>query len=473
MTSAQSTPRGTPPSKVSFGADLHLELRGRGIRAGLTDALRDAVRSGRLTQGMLLPSSRSLAADLGIARNTVVNAYAALVEEGWLSTQQGSGTRVARVAAPRHTPSTSRQLVSRPTHDLRAGNPDVSAFPRALWMRAARKAINQAPDEAFGYGDPRGRIELRAALAEYLARARGVSAPVDRIIVCSGAAHGLMLLAQVLRARGVGAIAVESYGLHIHRGLLADAGLLTPALAIDEHGARTGELAEMPGVGAVLLTAAHHFPTGVELRADRRAAAVDWARSTGGLIFEDDYDGEFRYDGQSVGALQGLAPDRVVYLGTASKSLAPGLRLGWMVVPEAVAQDIERAKGEVDLMSSTLDQLTLAELLSSGGYDRHVRTMRLQYRHRRDQLVAALATHAPGVRVTGLNAGLHAVVEVPRGTEQSVLEAAVRFGVGTYGIDLFRHSDVPSDRDALVIGYATPSRSAWAGALEALCRALA
>ncbi|TDD53864.1 PLP-dependent aminotransferase family protein [Kribbella antibiotica] len=470
MTSARNTSRVAPSSKASFGVDLHLELRGRGLRAGLTDALRDAVRSGRLTQGTLLPSSRSLAADLGIARNTVVKAYSALVAEGWLSTQQGSGTRVAHNAAPRRA---SGKTVSRPTHNLRSGQPDVSAFPRALWLRAARKAITQAPDEALGYCDPLGRIELRAALAEYLARARGVHATVDRVIVCSGVAHGLMLLAQVLRTRGVGAIAVESYGLHIHRGLLAAAGLHTPALAIDENGARTGELAEMPGVGAVLLTAAHHFPTGVELRADRRAAAVDWARSTGGLIIEDDYDGEFRYDGQSVGALQELAPDQTIYLGTASKSLAPGLRLGWMVVPEALAQDIERAKGEVDWMSSTLEQLILAEFLSSGGYDRHVRTMRLQYRRRRDQLVAALAARAPGIRVTGLAAGLHAVVEVPRGTEESALQAATRFGVTTDGIDLFRHADVPPDRDALIIGYATPSRSAWAGALDALCRALA
>ena len=226
----------------------------------------------------------------------------------------------------------------------------------------------------------------------------------------------------------------------------------------------------------MLLTPAHQYPTGVALRPDRRAAAVDWARATGGLILEDDYDGEFRYDRQPVGALQGLDPERVVYFGTASKSLAPGLRLAWMVLPEDLVPEIVAAKGHVD-WSSALDQLTLAEFIASGAYDRHVRSMRLRYRRRRDQLVAALAQRAPGVRVTGMAAGLQAVLELPRGTERSVVEAAARQGLAVSGMAEFRYEAADSgwrlpEQDALVVNYAAPSDSAWAGALDALCRVM-
>ncbi|MET8741972.1 PLP-dependent aminotransferase family protein [Streptomyces sp. NPDC004728] len=463
-------------SWATFGADLHLETTGAaGLRAGLMDALREAVRTGRLAPGTRLPSSRSLATDLGIARNTVADAYAELVAEGWLTARQGSGTRVAQRAEPRR-PSTravrARAVRSRPVHNLLGGSPDLSTFPRADWLKASRRALTAAPNDAFGYGDPRGRIELRTVLAGYLARARGVYADPERIMICAGFVHALKLMGPVLRKRRVREVAVESYGLDIHRNLLADAGLRLPCLPVDPLGARTGELAGMRGVGAVLMTPAHQFPTGVPLHPDRRAAAVDWARGTGGLILEDDYDGEFRYDRQPVGALQGLDPERVVHLGTTSKSLAPGLRLGWMVLPEALVGEVCEAKGMSDWSSSALDQLTLAEFIGSGAYDRHVRSMRLRYRRRRDQLVAALAERAPGVRVSGIAAGLHAVLELPEGTEPSVLRAAAWQGLALEGISRFRHPDAAPGRDALVIGYGTPTDSAWSGALDALCRVL-
>ncbi|GAA2955132.1 PLP-dependent aminotransferase family protein [Streptomyces enissocaesilis] len=467
---------------VTAGVDLHVELSGRGLRTGLMDALREAVRTGRLAPGTRLPPSRSLAVDLGIARNTVADAYAGLVAEGWLTARQGSGTHVAQRAAPQR--AASQRAVGRPAdgsrrgarrtpaYSLLPGAPDLASFPRAEWLKAARRALTAAPHDAFGYGDPRGRVELRTAVAAYLARARGVRATPDRVVICSGFAHGLMLMAKVLRKRRAREVAVESYGLDVHRNLLADAGLRTPALGFDGLGSRTGELGELRGAGAVLLTAAHQFPIGVALHPDRRAAAVDWARGTGGLILEDDYDGEFRYDRQSVGALQGLDPERVVYLGTASKSLAPGLRLGWMVLPRELVEEVVEAKGPVDWVSSAPDQLTLAEFVGSGAYDRHVRSMRLRYRRRRDQLVAALAERAPDVRVTGVAAGLHAVLELPAGTERSVVQAAAWQGLALHGVDSFRHPSVERDRDALVIGYGTPPDSAWAGALDALCRAL-
>ncbi|GAA2784975.1 PLP-dependent aminotransferase family protein [Streptomyces showdoensis] len=461
----------------TFGSDLHLELGGQGLRSGLMDALREAVRSGRLEAGVRLPSSRSLAADLGVARNTVADAYAELVAEGWLTARQGSGTRVARRSVPRR-PAPARpgaplhSPTGKPTHNLRPGTPDLASFPRADWLKASRKALMAAPNEAFGYGDPRGRIELRTVLAEYLARARGVYARPERIVVCSGFVHGLMLMGRVLRARRAKEVAVEAYGLDVHWDILARAGLRIPALPFDERGTRTEELAAMTGVAAVLMTPAHQFPMGGALQPDRRAAAVDWARASGGLILEDDYDGEFRYDRQPVGALQGLDPDRVVYLGTASKSLAPGLRLAWMVLPEHLVGEVTEAKGAVDWVSSVTDQLTFAEFLGSGAYDRHVRAMRLRYRRRRDQLVAAVAACSPGTRISGIAAGLHAVLELPPGSEASVARAAAFQGLALQGIDRFRHPDTPPAADALIVGYGTPTDSGWPSALEALCRVL-
>ncbi|MFD4030332.1 PLP-dependent aminotransferase family protein [Streptomyces sp. NPDC058637] len=460
-------------SWAAFGADLHLEPVGTGLRSGLTDALREAVRTGRLAPGTGLPSSRTLAADLGVARNTVADAYAELVAEGWLTARQGSGTRVAEraaVAAPAARTPSSRQARG-PAHSLVPGSPDLSSFPRAEWLKAARRALTAAPDESFGYADPQGRIELRTVLAEYLARARGVYADPGHIVICSGFVHGLTLMGKVLRRRRVREAAVESYGLDIHRDLLAGTGLGTPCLPVDGLGAVTGELGGMRGVGAVLLTPAHQFPTGVPLHPGRRTAVIDWARSAQGLVLEDDYDGEFRYDRQPVGALQALDPERVVYLGTTSKSLAPALRLGWMVLPQDLVGEVNAAKGGTDWMSGVLDQLTLAEFIASGAYDRHVRSMRLRYRRRRDQLVEALAERAPGFRVSGIAAGLHAVLELPEGTEQAVVQAAAWQGLALQGLTRFRHPDADG-RNGLVIGYGSPSESGWAGALDALCRVL-
>ncbi|WP_329463465.1 MocR-like pyridoxine biosynthesis transcription factor PdxR [Streptomyces sp. NBC_01431] len=461
-------------SPETLGVDLHVDVGGAGLRSGLMDALREAVRSGRLAPGTRLPSSRTLAVDLGIARNTVADAYAELVAEGWLTARQGSGTHVAQRAVARQDKHRAHRLPARrrPTYNLMAGSPDLASFPRAEWLKAARRALTDAPHEAFGYGDPRGRVELRTVLADYLARARGVYASPDRIVVCSGFVHGLMLIGKVLRARRVREVAVESYGLDVHWKLLTDAGHRIPPLPFDELGTRTEELGSMKGVGAVLMTPAHQFPIGLPLLPDRRAAAVDWARATGGLIVEDDYDGEFRYDRQPVGALQGLDPEHVVYIGTASKSLAPGLRIAWMVLPERLVGEVAEAKGGADWTGSALDQLTLAEFIGSGAYDRHVRGMRLHYRRRRDQLVAALAERAPDVRVSGIAAGLHALVELPPGTERSVMRSATWHGLALESLARFRHPELPVDRDALVVGYATPPDSGWAGALDALCRAL-
>ena len=458
---------------ATFGVDLHVEPTGPGVRKGLADALREAVRSGRLVPGTRLPSSRSLAADLGIARNTVADAYAGLVAEGWLTARQGSGTRVADRALPPalSTPSPPRnRRPGRPTYDLIPGTPDLASFPRTEWLRAARRALTAAPHDALGYGEARGRPELRTALAGYLSRARGVRADADHIVICSGFADALTLLGAVLRQRGLRSLAVESYGLDAHWNLLHRAGLRTVPLPFDELGTRTDDLT---GVRALLLTPSHQFPMGVPLHPDRRAAVVDWARRAGGLILEDDYDGEFRYDRQPVGALQGLDPDHVVYLGTASKSLAPGLRLGWMVLPPSLAGELTELKDGGGWSTGVLDQLTLAEFITSGAYDRHVRAARLRYRRRRDALVSSLARRTPAVRATGIAAGLHAVLQLPPGTEQSAVRAAAWQGLAVQGLSGHRHPNaITAPLDALVVGYGTPPDHAWSGALEALCGAL-
>jgi GntR family transcriptional regulator/MocR family aminotransferase len=454
------------------GHDLHLELTGTGgLRAGLMDALRDAIRVGRLRSGIRLPSSRALAADLGIARNTVADAYAELTAEGWLTARQGSGTRVAARAAVSGAAAgrPPRPGAPRLTHDLRPGRPDAAGFPRADWIAATRRALHAAPAEAFGPGDPAGRIELRRALAGYLARARGVHSDPDRIVVCSGAAQALQLLAAVRP----GTFAVESRGLPHHRRLLARAGIRTVPLPVDAGGADPAGLSGS-AADAVLLTPAHQFPTGGALLPERRAAVIDWARAGGGLVLEDDYDGEFRYDRQPVGALQGLDPGRVAYLGSASKSLSPGLRLGWMVLPPPLVPEVLAAKGSWEPTVSMLDQLVFAELLESGGYDRQIRRMRRGYRARRDQLTAALGARLPQLEVTGIAAGLHAVLELPPGTEELVLREGERAGLGLTGLGWFRHPEATCpERDGVVVGYGTPPDHGFTGAVTALCETVA
>nr|WP_229904233.1 PLP-dependent aminotransferase family protein [Lentzea cavernae] len=457
------------------GLDLHLDRHGGGLREGLLEAFREAVRSGRLPSGTRLPSSRALGADIGVSRNTVVQVYAELTAEGWLLSHRGSGTEVApRTDATPATASGWRhpRRPPRPLHDLRPGSPDLSTFPRTEWLRASRRALQAAPDEALGYGDVHGLPELREAVATYLARARGVHTRPDNVIVSSGSAQGLALLAGALRKRGVTAAAVEEFGLPMQRRLLESAGMEVVALPLDEDGAQVAALHDRPDVGVVLLTPSHQFPTGVALHPDRRAAVVDWARRTGGLVVEDDYDGEFRYDRTPVGALQGVEPARVAYLGTTSKSLAPGLRLGWAVVPDHLVDAVAAEKGEVDVFCGFTDQLAMAEFIRSGAYDRHIRTMRRHYRRRRDQLVAALAAHSPATRLTGMAAGLHVLAELPHGDESVVCQGSAWQRLAIHGLADFRHPGAAPGRDALVIGYATPSPSAWNGALRALAQLL-
>jgi GntR family transcriptional regulator / MocR family aminotransferase len=457
------------------GLDLYLDRPGGRVRDGVMEAIRDAIRSGRLVPGIQLPSSRALAADLGVARNTVARAYAELIAEGWLTSQHGSGTLVSQRAAEvvRSVASPpKRRTQRRLDHDFRPGHPDLSSFPRTEWSRAVKRALNAAPFEAFGYTDPQGRPELRGALAQYLARARGVRARPGNVVICSGAAEGLNLVAGALAEAGVAAVAVEEFGLYTQRASLARARLRCPPLTVDSHGADVMALDGMADAGGALLTPSHQFPLGVPLHSDRRAAVVDWARRSGGLIIEDDYDGEFRYDRSPVGALHGIDPEHVIYMGTASKSLAPGLRLGWLVLPDRLVHAVGRQRGEREETSSFVDQLAMAEFIVSGSYDRHIRTMRAQYRRRREQLVAAVARSSPKTTVAGMPAGLQVMLELAGADESALSRQRAWRRLGVDGLDLFRHPEAGSKRNGLVVGFAAPAPSAWSAALDALIRLL-
>lgn len=443
------------------GLDLHLDLTGTRIRAQLETALRDAIRSGRLAAGTRLPPTRTLAADLGVARNTVAEVYSQLVAEGWLSARTGSGTSVASRAAPPPEPdSADSAAVSRRRYDLRPGEPDLSAFPRGAWLAAARKALAASSDAALGYGDPRGLPVLRGVLAEYLARARGVVAQPGggNIVICSGFAHGLEVVSRALLATGARTLAVEQYGHQAHRDVAMLQGLRLHPIPLDASGAVAGAA----DADAAMLTPAHQFPLGMTLAPHRRRAFTDRV----GVVIEDDYDGEFRYDRQPVGAMQALAPDRVVYAGTASKSLAPGVRLGWLVVPSRLLDAVVAALGGGP---SALDQLILTELISSGGYDRQIRRARLAYRRRRDRLVAALAPF--GLRVSGIAAGLHALLDFPRTALELRAETlASQHGLAVEGLRHYAFGD--AGRAGLVIGYARPPEHAYTTALARLCAVL-
>lgn len=456
-------------SWATSGVDLHLNPSGSRVRAGLEATLRDAVRTGRLAAGLRLPSSRTLASDLGVARNTVAEAYGQLVAEGWLIARQGSGTRVANLAPALQAPPAPAAQLSHPRYDLRPGSPDVSAFPRSAWLAATRRALSAAPAEALGYTDPRGRPELRQALAGYLARARGVRVSSERIVICSGFTQALGLICHVLRARGTTTLAMEDHGLKDHRHIAAASGLRLRSLPVDDHGAVVEELGD---AGAAVLTPAHQFPLGAVLAPDRRSRAIEWATDTTGLIIEDDYDGEFRYDRQPVGAMQALAPEHVIYAGTASKSLAPGLRLGWLVLPAHLIGEIVAAKALSDRGTNTLEQLTLAEFIASGAYDRHVRRGRLTYRRRRDRLIAALQKDAPSVQATGIAAGLHALLALPVAeSEPEIITRAARRGLALEGLSAYS-TTADGQRAGLVIGYGTPPQHAFTAAIARLTAAL-
>ncbi len=450
--------------RTNKGLLLHTTLAGvpRGRQAAaLTAQLRAAVRNGSLPAGALLPASRSLAADLGVSRGVVVRAYEQLVAEGYLHARQGSGTAVASVFSPAESgPRPAERPAANP------GLPPGSSFPRAEWLRSATRALYELPDADLGYGDPAGHPRLRHELATYLGRARALIAPSHRIVIVNGFGQASRLVAEVLQERGLREIGVEDPGSVGLRDQLTRTGLRCVPVPVDDEGLRVDALAAS-SLEAVVVTPAHQFPTGVVMSPGRRHALLEWARKTGGVVLEDDYDAEFRYDRDPVGALQGLGPDAVIYGGSISKTLAPALRLGWLVLPEHLVRDFTQAKYGADLGTATWEQVTLADFLACGAMDRHIRRMTARYRARRDRLVAELAVRLPDWAVTGTAAGLHLVVHPPEGWSETML-ASLAQQCGLDARPLSRYAVTQPERPGLVIGYGHQGPEALAGAVARL-----
>lgn len=443
------------------------------LRRQLEGALRVAIRSGRLAPGSVLPPSRDLADEIGVSRGVVVDSYAQLATEGYLTAKRGSGTHVALLPASGRPPAPRKVRV--PEHfryDLRPGQADFHAFPRARWKASLVRALRELPDRRLGYANHLGVAELRNAVAGYLARGRGVVVEPEHVVICCAASQALTVLWEALRQQGGRRVAVEDPGWRWQRYTVEHAGLEAVPVRVDADGLVVSELAAAD-VDAVVMTPAHQYPTGVVMTAERRSALITWARERRALIVEDDYDVEYRFGREPVASLQGLAPDLVAFVGTTSKTLAPALRLAWMVPPSHLIDDVENMLLVTGVTPPTLDQMAMASFIEDAALERHLRSMRRRYRAKRDVLVGALGAHLPGVRISGAAAGLHLLAWLPDGTdEHETAMRARRSGVGVH--ELHRHCTThASSSPALILGFALPSESELRTATGLLAEAVA
>jgi GntR family transcriptional regulator/MocR family aminotransferase len=441
------------------------------LRRQLAGELREAIRAGRLRTGVRLPASRALAAQLGVSRGVVTDAYEQLTAEGWLAARRGAGTVVAAAPAAEPAPAEPpRRAAVR--FDFTPTTPDVSLFPRRQWARAVAHAAAEAPDAELDYGSGFGSGALRDALAGYLGRVRGTAADPGSIVVCAGYSQATRLLFAALAERGVRRVALEDPSLTDHWEAAAHAGLERAPIPLDADGLRVDALAAS-GAEAVVVTPSHQFPTGAVMGPERRHALLAWARDGDRLVIEDDYDAEFRYDRRPLAALQGLDPARVAYVGTASKTLAPALRLGWILAPAALAPALAVEKLAADSGSPALDQLALAHMIATGEHDRHLRRVRRTYAERRDRLVAALARAVPEGRIEGAAAGVHLVLALPVELDPVRLRKAnAAHGVVADDIGARRHSPSPRGPTRLVLGYGRVPTAGVDAAVAGLAAAL-
>lgn len=467
------------------GPDLLLSLdRGDGRPLGhlLQDQLRAAVRDGRLRAGERLPSTRRLAEELGVSRGMVVACYEQLVAEGYLVGSAGSGTRVAeRVAVPARAsrPAGGAAPAAAPKKvdvDFEYGVPDLRSAPLPDWLWALREAGRHAPTAMMADETDAGSPRLREVVAAYHRRVRAGAADAEHAVVVNSFRQGLVLTLAALARAGVRRVGLEDPGPREHDELVRRAGMVPVAVPVDGDGLDVDAL-RRSGARAVVVTPAHQCPTGVVLAPERRHALVAWAGEVEGFVLEDDYDAEFRYDRQPVGSLQGLAPDRVVALGSLSKTLAPGIRLGWLLVPPVLVEAIVREKLLTSRGAPALDQLALSTLMESGRYDRHLRRMREVYRRRRDTLTRAVQEHTPGLCLVGLEAGCHALLELPEGVaEDEVVDAALRKGVRVYGLGRYRvdaeRSGEAAVPPAIVLGFGNVSEDRIRRGVEVLGQVL-
>jgi GntR family transcriptional regulator/MocR family aminotransferase len=458
-------------SGTTCGPELLVALdrdRREPLHRQLADELREAIRVQRLAPHSRMPSTRVLAADLGVSRRLVVDVYDQLIAEGFLLSRKGSGTRVARVDAAAQLAPIEDDAAARYDIDFRSGTPDLSSFPRNVWLRALRQALAVAPSDSLGY-DVHGLPATRHALSGYLRRTRAVHAEPERIVLCSGVTQGIGLIAQAMRRIGGLPIAIEDPAFWLHRNILLHNKTRPIPIPVDNDGIDVRTLADGPAK-AVLTTPAHQSATGVVLSADRRAALFEWVHG-GNIAIEDDYDAEYRYDRAPVGALQGIMPNRVIYLGSASKTLAPGLRIGWMVLPTKLVDPVTELKGLADMGTSVMDQLAFAQLLTNGAYDRHLRQMRRRYLRRRNALLNSLYRYLPHATVLGAAAGLQLTVHFPPGYDVDALvenAAKRRVKVEPLAPWYFEAADAPP---GLILGYANLTESQIVAGIQTLARA--
>jgi GntR family transcriptional regulator/MocR family aminotransferase len=450
------------------GPELLLGLdraAGMPLARQLQERLRDAIRSGRLTLGERLPASRALATQLGVSRGVVVDTYAQLESEGYLRSAQGSGTVVASSGASVALTSPRPSARPRVDVDFEYGVPDLRSFPMRDWLWAMGVAGRTATAEDLGDEHGAGAQALREVLAAYLRRVRGAVADPDAVYVCAGFRYGLNLVLRALLSEGVTTAAVEDPGPVEYDAIAQRSGLRVVPVRVDDKGVDVAALARTPA-RVVVVTPAHQAPTGVVLAPERRHELVEWAQAVDGFVVEDDYDAEFRYDRQPVGAVQGLAPDRVVAMGSTSKTLSPTLRMGWLVCPPRLRGAVMTEKQLLGRGAPGLDQLALAALIESGRYDRHLRQMRSVYKSRREALVDALGRYAPEVAITGLAAGCHAVLRLPDGvTEESAVTGCAAESVAVYGMSRYR-SDGTTEPVELVLGFGNVTERAISEAMR-------
>ncbi|HEX5619054.1 MAG TPA: PLP-dependent aminotransferase family protein [Solirubrobacteraceae bacterium] len=431
------------------------------LGAQIEDGLRQAIRDGALHAGAPIPSTRDLARQLGVSRRITVDAYAQLAAEGYLALRQGARPRVADVAVGDRSAIVAERAEPPPRFDFRPSMPDVTGFPRAAWLRSVREAVRTITDFDLGYGDPRGMEPLRVALVEYFGRVRGLVADAGSVVITSGYSQALNVVCQALAAEGAKRIVVEDPSNLLQREIAARAGLEAIGVGVDADGIR---VADLPPADAVVVTPAHQHPTGALLSPARRAALVAWLRDHDAIAIEDDYDAEFRYDRPAVGALQGLDPERVIYAGSVSKTLAPALRLGWLVVPAALVERVGAEKMLADRGTSRIDQLAFADFLGRGELDRHLRRMRGRYRARRDAMIDVLAEALPAAEVLGIAAGLHVTVRL-EGVDEDALRAAATERRIVF--ETMRDYDADDGTLTLLLGYAPlPEPTIRAGVRE-------
>jgi GntR family transcriptional regulator/MocR family aminotransferase len=413
-----------------------------------------------------------LADELEVSRGVVVEAYSQLIAEGYLVARSGDGTRIADgLAQQPPAPRAPSGVAPRIRYDLSSGVPDLSLFPRRAWQSATATALRDLPDAALSYGSRRGLRQLRTALADYLGRVRAVVADQERVFICAGATHGMSILWHTLRQRGARRIAVEDPVWRALPDTIAQAGLEVVPVAVDQRGLDVAQLDGL-NVDAVVLSPAHQYPTGAVLSPERRTDLIAWARRRGTLIIEDDYDAEYRYDRDPIAALQGLAPEHVAYVGTATKTLAPGVRLGWVLVPSHLVGDMAVQHGVARAVPSVLMQAAYATLLERGEIDRHLRRTRHQYHARRNVLIDALAQRLPEVSVQGTAAGLHLIAWLPSGSDESaIVDAAFERGVAVLALHQDCSVTAPQG-PALLLGYGLVKEPTIPRAVEQLAMAM-